>query len=270
MQNKTLLSWFCGVLRWAGACALVGLSAGGAVAEERIAPVDVPRDYAASYLTLESMGELGAPVELTGIPSPGRALRSTAEGRSGRLGLGGVSVTPAMVDTSIGFTADTVARGTQRELQLGSFQLTSTLSSGIRLRDERDELLIPDLGSASAAFASGLDPGAIAQDIQASSNRLLTQYPKKNSLRMNWIQYSSSEYRLDVTQHPSRTGLRYHHLATGLRVEAERRLLNSATTVFVGIRLLEDRRFDPTVGCSLNTQALETRHFCGFRLRVGL
>ncbi len=167
---------------------------------------------------------------------------------------------------------DFLARPSIREWQIGSVNVTKRLSAGFNVREERDEWGIPDLGS-SGSLSSGFDAGSVAQDIHASSNRLQGQFPRKSAMRMNFLKLDSEEFRMDVTQHPSRTGLRFHHMGTGLRVEAERRYINSATSVFVGVRLLEDRRVDPTIGCSVQSStknAFETRNFCGFRLRVGL
>jgi len=134
---------------------------------------------------------------------------------------------------------DFLARQPVREFQLGSVSFTKRLSAGVNFREERDELVIPDLGS-SGSLSSGFDAGSVVQDIHASSNRLQGQFPRKSAMRMNFLKLDNEEFRMDVTQHPSRTGLRFHHLGTGLRVEAERRYINSATSVFVGVRLLED------------------------------
>lgn len=179
-----------------------------------------------------------------------------------------VSIGPE--DGSWALTPETFSRFPIRELTMGRQYGQGSVQFGVRLRQDNDPISIPDLGS-GARIGESLDSAAIAQDIQAGSNRLLAQYPRKNALRMNWIQVNNAEYRVDLVQHPSRTGFRFHHIESGLRIEAERRLINSSTHVFVGVRLLEDRRFDPTVGCSISSGGpAESRHFCGFRLRVGL
>jgi len=196
-------------------------------------------------------------------------------GLSGLTPLSGVAAPAMPADGGISLNPDLLARIPAKELQLGTLQFSTRWSAGVKLREERDDYGIPDLGS-DLSIPSAFDPGAVAQDIKASSNPALTQYPRRNALRMNWIKFASEEVRMDVTQHPSRVGMRFHHLPTGLRIEAERRFINSATQIFIGVRLLEDRQFDPTVGCFLQTVsnpitgASESRNFCGFRLRVGL
>lgn len=208
---------------------------------------------------------------LSAVSAPVHAFASQADEAKAEMPTPGISAVSDLAATP-SLNPDFLARLPVRELQLGAVNFTKRLSAGVNLREEREELSIPDLGS-SGALTSGFDAGSVAQDIHASSNRLQGQFPRKSSLRMNFLKFDNADYRLDVTQHPSRTGLRFHHLGTGLRIEAERRYINSATTVFIGVRLLEDRRLDPTIGCSMQSSsknAFETRNFCGFRLRISL
>jgi hypothetical protein len=160
-----------------------------------------------------------------------------------------------------------ISRTPPSELNLEVTPLRDGWSYGVRLRTEAANAPIPDLGS--RFNHAGSDADALTQDIVSSRDPFVSM-PRSSALKLNWFSFQSPQLRMEITQSPSRAGLRLHHLPTGLRIETDRRMLSNATSVFVGVRLAENRHYEPSLGCSMNTGQTEGRHFCGFRLRLGL
>ncbi len=154
-----------------------------------------------------------------------------------------------------------------REYDLKLFEFPRGVKTGLRFRTESSDLSMPDLGGPSSFI--NVDAEALANDIGKPKERDLAA-ANTRSLRSSWLNYANEDFRVDLIQSPSRSGVRFHHLATGLRFEAERKLLTGLSSVFIGVRLSEDKRFEPTAGCTYTHQNSDSRSFCGLRVRVGL
>jgi hypothetical protein len=156
---------------------------------------------------------------------------------------------------------------TAREYDLKLFELPRGVKTGFRFRTESSDLSIPDLGGPTSFI--NVDAEALANEIRKPKEQDLA-FTNTKRLRSSWLNYANEVFRVDLIQSPSRSGIRFLHMATGLRFEAERKLLTGYSSVFIGVRLSEDKRFEPTAGCTYTQQNNDSRSFCGLQVRVGL